>query len=139
MSRYSQIFCERSKGDYSLSQSTFLDQIRSLFRSNGLISPRIYLFMGRSMTYNFDAYRIGEQRWIRRVCAYAQSRQSLRCSHTQSLDEAKGSDLILNLASLDTSAWTFISASICDKYQNLVCWKAFNITYNHAPSRLAKR
>ena len=33
-----------------------------------------------------STYRIGEQRWFWRVCACAQARQSLRCSHTQRMD-----------------------------------------------------
>ena len=32
------------------------------------------------------AYRIVEQRRFRRAGAYAQTRQSIRCSHTQSID-----------------------------------------------------
>ena len=38
------------------------------------------------------AYRIGVQLRLRRACAYAQPRQSLRCSHTQNLDVVEDSD-----------------------------------------------
>ena len=35
---------------------------------------------------DFGTYRISEQRRLRRVCAYVQTRQSLRCLYTQSMD-----------------------------------------------------
>ena len=34
-------------------------------------------------TCNFGTYRFVEQPRLERVCAYAQTRQSLRCSYTQ--------------------------------------------------------
>ena len=39
-----------------------------------------------------------EQWRLRRVCAYAQTRQSLRCSHTQSIDADEDSDLNLDFS-----------------------------------------
>ena len=44
-----------------------------------------------SSTRDFDTYRISEQQMLRRVCAYAQTRLSLRCSHIQSMDVVEGS------------------------------------------------
>ena len=37
---------------------------------------------------DFGTFRLGEQRRLRQVCAYAyaQTRQCLRCSHTQSME-----------------------------------------------------
>ena len=46
---------------------------------------------------DFGTYRISEQRRLRRVCTYAQTRQSLRCSHTQSMDADESSDQTLDL------------------------------------------
>ena len=45
-------------------------------------------------TLRFGSYRIDEHRKFRRACAYAQSRQSLRLSHTQTMEVEKGSDQI---------------------------------------------
>ena len=42
-------------------------------------------------SWDYGTYHIGDQRWLRRACAYAQSRQSLRCSHTWSIEVDKGS------------------------------------------------
>ena len=48
---------------------------------------------------DFCTYRIDEQRRLWRVCAYAyaQTHQSLRCSHTQSMDVDEGSDQSLDI------------------------------------------
>ena len=43
-------------------------------------------------SWDYGTYRIGEQRRLRRDCASAQSRQSLRCSHTQRMEVDEGSD-----------------------------------------------
>ena len=40
----------------------------------------------------FGAYRLCEQRRLRRACAFAQSRQSLRCSLIQAVSEEEPSD-----------------------------------------------
>ena len=54
---------------------------------------------------NFGTYyRISEQRWLRWVCAYAQTRQSLRCLHTRCMDIEKGSDQNLNIK----PSWAFM-------------------------------
>ena len=41
---------------------------------------------------DYGTYHIGDQRRHRRACASAQSRQSLRCSHTWSIEVNEGSD-----------------------------------------------
>ena len=43
-------------------------------------------------TWYFGSCRIGEQRRLRLDCAYAQSCQSFRCSHKQSMKVEEGSD-----------------------------------------------
>ena len=43
-------------------------------------------------SWGYGSYRIGEQRRLRRDCAFAQSRQSLRCSHTWSMEVDERSD-----------------------------------------------
>ena len=48
-------------------------------------------------TRNFRTQRIGKQRRLRRACAYAQTRHSLRYSHTQNMDVNKCPDLNLDL------------------------------------------
>ena len=40
------------------------------------------LVMKWASSWDFGTYRIGDQQRLRRACASAQSRQSLRCSHT---------------------------------------------------------
>ena len=54
----------------------------------------------------FGTCCIDEKRGLRRDCAYAQSRQSLRFTYSQSNGEGEGSDLKLD----DMSTWTFIGA-----------------------------
>ena len=43
-------------------------------------------------SWDYGTYQIGDQRWLRRACASAQFRQSLRCSHTWSVEVDKESD-----------------------------------------------
>ena len=45
----------------------------------------------------FGTYGIDEQRRLRRVCAYVQTRQSFRSSHTQSSDVVESSDQNLDI------------------------------------------
>ena len=58
---------------------------------------------------DFGIYRINEQRRLRRVCAYAQTPQSLRCSCIKSMDVDKGSDQNHRpLAPLGTASRAFV-------------------------------
>ena len=41
---------------------------------------------------DYGTYHIGDQRMLRRACASTQTRQSLHCSHTGSMEEDEGSD-----------------------------------------------
>ena len=43
-------------------------------------------------SWDYGTYDIGYQRPLRRACAWAQSRKSLRYSHTQSMEVDEGSD-----------------------------------------------
>ena len=43
----------------------------------------------KASTLDFGSYRIGEQRRLRRVCTYVQTRLSIRCSDIQSMDVDK--------------------------------------------------
>ena len=43
-------------------------------------------------SWDYGTYHIGDQRRLRRACASAQSRLSLRCSHTWSMEVDEGSD-----------------------------------------------
>ena len=49
---------------------------------------------------DYGPYRIGENRRRRRVCAYAQTRQSFRFSHTQRTEGEEDIDKNLGLLSL---------------------------------------
>ena len=52
-------------------------------------------------------YCIGDQWRLRQACASAQSRQSLRCSHTWTMEVKKGLTKIRHLASLDGCSCVF--------------------------------
>ena len=43
-------------------------------------------------SWDYGTYHIGDQRRLRRACTSAQSRKSLRCSHTLSMEVDEGSD-----------------------------------------------
>ena len=55
-------------------------------------------------SWDYGTYRIGDQRRLRRACACTQSRQSLRCLHTWSMEVDEGSDQKWHLAPLDGCA-----------------------------------
>ena len=57
----------------------------------------------RCRTADFGTFRIFEQRRLGRVCEHAQTRQSLRCSHTQGIGKDEDSDQTV----LDTYARVF--------------------------------
>ena len=64
---------------------------------------------------DFGTYCISEQCKLKRVCAYAQTRQRRHCSHTQGMDAEKFRPLAL----LDTSASWFLLANM-SKIQGLL-------------------
>ena len=49
-----------------------------------IFAKNINIYNNNNM--DFGAYRIIKQSLLRRVYAYAQTRQRLRCAHTQSID-----------------------------------------------------
>ena len=72
-----------------------------------------------SQHVEFGTYRIVKQRRLGRVCANAQTRQSLFCLHAKSIDADKDRANFRPLASLDTSALVFkggvCACAICIK------------------------
>ena len=66
----------------------------------------------------FRYYRIIEQQKHRRVCAYAQTHQSIFCSHTQTMEVDEDADPIRLKDFL----------RICDKYQNFLCGPMYVFT-----------
>ena len=48
--------------------------------------------INRAASREFGTYRLCEQRKFRRACASAQSRQNLRCSFIQAVNQEKPSD-----------------------------------------------
>ena len=56
-------------------------------------------------SWDYGTYHIGDQRRLRRACASAQSRQSLRWSHTQSMERVRPKNR--HLAQLDSCACAF--------------------------------
>ena len=68
---------------------------RVLIGAFGVLCTTILYLLSRYILKNiigpvsardFGTYRISEQRMLRRVCAYAQTRQSLYCSHTHKMN-----------------------------------------------------
>ena len=54
--------------------------------------PNLHVVSIWASSWDYGTYHIGDQRRLRRVCASAQSRQSLHCSHTWSMEVYEGSD-----------------------------------------------
>ena len=61
-------------------------------------------------SWDYGTYHIGDQRRLRRACASVQSRQSLRCSHTWSMEVDEGSDK--KNQTLSTSEWMHTRSKI---------------------------
>ena len=86
----------------------------SIYRSRYKICAGSHMFLHLQVSiswagsWDYGTYHKGDQRRLRRVCASAQSRQSLRCSHTRSMVEHDGSDQkIRHLTPLDGCACAF--------------------------------
>ena len=58
------------------------EQFNNIYDKKKLFT--LYHFFKWDIARYFGKYRIGEQQRFRQVCAYAQTRQSFRCLHTQS-------------------------------------------------------
>ena len=50
-----------------------------------------------AITRDVITYRIGDKGMLKRDCAYARSRLTLHCLHTQSIEVKKGTDQILDV------------------------------------------
>ena len=71
-------------------------------------------------SWDYGTYHIGDQRRLRQACASAQSRQSLCCLHTWSIEVDEGSDKkIRHLAPLDGCTCVF-EVTEDEKYHNLM-------------------
>ena len=75
-------------------------------------------------SWDYDTYRIGDQRKLRRFCASAQSRQSLRCSHTWSMELDEGSDRKSDIYLHRMAAHASLKNEFMkdEKYHNLMRW-----------------
>ena len=69
-------------------------------------------------------YHIGDQRRLRRACASAQLRRSLRCSHTFSMEEDEGSDQKSDIYPDWMTAHSRMKKEFTEdrKYHNLMSW-----------------
>ena len=108
---------DRERMDYSEQKQgpSFCGRIKHdvEYRAKLLRTARICIVFGMIVSRHacirdIDTLFIKEHQRLMRVCAYTQTRISLRCWHTQSMDEDEGSYPFRPLAQLDTLAWTFI-------------------------------
>ena len=77
-----------------LSDDRLPDQLRAMY-CDLIISEcnqhkLLLLVSNWASSWHYGTYHIGDQRRVRRACATAQSRQSLRCSHTWSMEVVEG-------------------------------------------------
>ena len=68
--------------------SILIKQLSSVF----YICPPLNVRQNWASSWDYGTYHIGDQRRFRRACASAKSRQSLRCSHTWSMEVDEGSE-----------------------------------------------
>ena len=68
----------------------------------------------RLISEAYPTFRNSEQQKLKQVCAYAQTCQSIRCSHTQRMDEDEGRPC-------NSTCVYARDKRICDKYPNHVC------------------
>ena len=85
-------------------------------------NPSVIMFFNPTInwasSWDYGTYHIGDQRRLRRACASAQSRQSLRCSHSWSMEVDEESEKkIRHLVPLDSCACAFD-----EKCHNLMSW-----------------
>ena len=90
----------------SCSRTQYSDATETRTRGHSVSSQALYhgataLSLNWDSARDYSTYRIYEQRWFRRVCANAQTRLNLRCSHTY---RSKLRPLVV----LDTAARVFI-------------------------------
>ena len=75
-------------------------------------------------SWDYGTYHIGDQRRLRWTCASAQSRQSLRLSHTWSMEVDEGSDQNSDIYSHWTAAHARLKNEFTEdeKCHNLMSW-----------------
>ena len=69
----------------------FSDPVRLILTFTGTTLLNLYNCICAS-SWDYGTYHIGDQRRLRWACAFVQSRQSLHCSHTCSMEVDEGSD-----------------------------------------------
>ena len=82
-----------------------------------------------------------QHRRLRRACANAKTRQNIRCTHTQSMDEDEESDQSLDLLVRWIRKYGRFKGGflrICDAYQNLICWPIYKKTWKTDPSEIER-
>ena len=85
-------------------ECSFFPELYLPFRSR----RKLQIFNFWASSWDYGTYHIGDQRRLRRACASAHSRLSLRCSHTWTMEVDEGSDQkIWHLAPLDGSTCAF--------------------------------
>ena len=96
-----------------------------------LLWMKVYAYI-RASSWDYGTYHIGDQRWLRRPCASAQSRQSLRCSHTWSIEVDEGS----NQNSDIYRHWMAVHARLKEEFMedekchNLMRWLILELQHN---------
>ena len=78
-------------------------------------------------SWDYGTYHIGDQPRLRQACASTQSRQSLRCSHTCSLEVDEGSDQKSDIYPHWMTAHALLKTEFMEdkKYHNLMRWLIF--------------
>ena len=75
-------------------------------------------------SWDYGTYHVGDQQRLRRACAFAQSPQSLHCSHTWSMEVGRVRPKIRHLAPLDGCACA------CEEWINLRRMKSTIISWH---------
>ena len=75
-------------------------------------------------SWDCGTYRIGDNRRLRRACASVQSRQSLCCSHTWTMEVDEGSDQKSDIKPHWMAAHAYLRNEFTEdkKCQNLIIW-----------------
>ena len=75
-------------------------------------------------TWDYGTYHIGDQRRLRRACISAQSRQSLRCLHTCSMEVDRGCNQKIRHLAAWMAAHVRLKNELTEnkKYHNLMSW-----------------
>ena len=102
-------------------------QVSGLKKSNMLESPSktTLLFKYKwASSWDYSTYQIGDQRRLRPACASTQSRQSLRCSHTYSMEVDEESDQKSDILRHKMAAYARLKNEFTEdeKYHNLMRW-----------------